>query len=70
MTVTLTLPDDVARRLEAAAVARGVSAEQLALEVLSGVESPTVTAEGRAALKAFVGSGFGDGSRFDIQEAR
>jgi plasmid stability protein len=70
MTVTLTLPDDVAQRLEAAAAARGVSVEQLAVEVLSGVDSPPVTAEGRSALEAFVGSGAGDGSSFDIHEAR
>ncbi len=70
MTVTLTLPDDVARRLEAAAAARGVTVEQLAVEVLGGVESPAVTAEGRSALETFIGSGASDGSPFDIHEAR
>lgn len=37
MTVTIELPDEVLRRLEAVANARGVSVEQLAAETLSQV---------------------------------
>lgn len=35
MSMTVNVPDDVARRLEAAAAARGVTVEELAAEVLT-----------------------------------
>lgn len=38
MTVTVTVPDELAARLQAAAAARGTSVEQLAIEMLSAVE--------------------------------
>lgn len=68
MAVTVTVPDEVARRLEAAAKACGVSVEQLAIELLSGVNRPG--GDAAAELEAFIGSGTGDGSRFEIHDAR
>lgn len=69
MTVTWRLPDELERRLEAAAAARGISVEAFAVEVLSGVDAPSGDTAG-AALDAFIGAGAGDGSRFEIHEAR
>jgi hypothetical protein len=70
VTLTVTVPDELARRLQAAAAARGVSVEQLAVEVLSGVDTPIDDGEARAALEAFIGAGAGDGTRFEIHDAR
>lgn len=69
MTVTLNMPDELLRRLEAVAAARRVSVEELAIELLNGVDTPAGDSA-LAALEAFVGAGAGDGSRFEIHDAR
>jgi hypothetical protein len=69
MSVTLHLPHELVARLEPVATARGISVEALAVELLSGVDAPSGDAAG-AALEAFLGAGAGDGSRFEIHEAR
>jgi plasmid stability protein len=48
MTVTVTVPDELAARLQAAAAARGTSVEQLAIEMLSAVEIEPVVDSGFA----------------------
>jgi len=70
MTVTLIVPDELAQRLQAAAVARGVSVEQLAVEILSRVDAPAPDGEPETALESFLGTGAGNGARFDIHDAR
>ena len=50
------VPDEVARRLEAAAAARGVTVEELAVEVLA-VNTPAVGETPRRRRLGFVGIG-------------
>ena len=53
--MTVELPDDVIRRLRAAAAARGISIEQLAVEALARVTAET---EPAASVKlAFIAAG-------------
>ena len=53
--LTVELPDDVIRRLRAAAAARGISIEQLAVEALARVTAET---EPAASVKlAFIAAG-------------
>ena len=54
MSVTVQLPDELARRVEQAAVARHVSVEQLAIET---IESRFPAGDEEDALEAFIGSG-------------
>jgi len=56
MSMTLNVPDDVARRLEAAAAARGVSVDELATEVLID-NVPEVASTTERRHLAFVGIG-------------
>ncbi|MDJ0770489.1 MAG: hypothetical protein QNJ12_16975 [Ilumatobacter sp.] len=56
MSMTVNVPDDVARRLEAAAAARGVTVEELAAEVLTQ-NAPAVEAAPRRRRLGFVGIG-------------
>ena len=56
MSMTVNLPDDVARRLEAAAAARGVTVEELAAEVLSD-NAPAIDPAPRRRHLGFVGIG-------------
>lgn len=69
MTVTLHIPDELERRLQAAATARGISVEEFAVEALSGVDAPSGDVA-HVALDAFIGASAGDGSPFEIHEAR
>ncbi len=50
VTVTVTVPDELAARLRTAAAARGMGLQQLALEVLSRVEVERVVEPGFSAL--------------------
>lgn len=61
MTFTLNIPDDVARRIQAAAASRGVSVETAMLEALTNWAAPDVMPE-----LSFVGIGEG---RPDLAEA-
>lgn len=71
MSMVITFPDDAADRLRAAAVARGVSVDEIALRlVVEHLPAVDHTARARTALEAFIGSVSGDGSRFDIHDAR
>jgi plasmid stability protein len=56
MSMTVNVPDGVARRLEAAAAARGVTAEELAAEVLAD-NVPDVDEAPRRRRLSFVGIG-------------
>ncbi len=56
MSMTVNVPDEVARRLEAAAAARGVTVEELAAEVLSDY-APAIEAAPRRRHLGFVGIG-------------
>ena len=56
MSMTVNIPDDVARRLEAAAGARGVTVEELAAEVLTDHVSDVEAAPQRRRL-SFAGIG-------------
>jgi hypothetical protein len=51
----LTVPEELAQRFEAAAVQRGISAEQLAVEVLAE-HAPTVTGPRQRSFR-FIGAG-------------
>lgn len=56
MSMTVNVPDDVARRLEAAAAARGVTVEELAAEVLTD-NVPDIGAAPRRRHLSFAGIG-------------
>jgi hypothetical protein len=71
MVMTLKIPDEVLRRLEAAAEKRGMTPEELAIDfVVERLPDRDRVDRARDALARFVGSASGDGSRFDIHEAR
>jgi predicted transcriptional regulator len=57
MSLTVRIPDELARRLEDAAAQRHVSAEQVALEAIA---SKFPDADTEDALEAFIGSGFSE----------
>ncbi len=68
MSMTVNVPDEVARRLEAAAVARGVTVEELAVEVLTD-NAPAIKAAPRRRHLEFVGIGASkDGISHQIDE--
>jgi plasmid stability protein len=56
MSMTVNVPDEVARRLEAAAAARGVTVEELAAEVLTD-NAPAIEATPRRRHLGFVAIG-------------
>ena len=56
MSMTLNVPDDVARRLQSAAAARGVTVEELAAEVLTD-HVPDIGAAPRRRHLSFAGIG-------------
>ncbi len=56
MSMTVNVPGEIARRLEAAAAARGVTAEELAAEVLTE-NAPDVDAVPRRRKLSFAGIG-------------
>ena len=74
MTMTITLPDTMARRIEAVAAARGETIEHITVEALDA--SPVLAGTDSVApdidlLEAFIGCGTSDGSKpFEIHEAR
>lgn len=71
MSMVITFPDEAADRLRAAAVSRGVSVDEVAVDlVVEHLPAVDQTDRARAALQAFIGSVSGDGSRFDIHVAR
>lgn len=70
MTVTLHVPDELVRRLEADAAARGISVEELAVELLSEhtttpAEPQPATQRRRLALAGIGASGTGISHRID-----
>lgn len=69
VSVTVKLPDDLAERLEAEAVRRGLSVEALAVETLEGHYRRRPTASDN--LDAFIGcAASGTVEPFDIHDAR
>ena len=71
MALVITIPDDAARRLAEAAAGRGVTPEELALDlVIEHLPPAGQNGPARDALLAFVGSASGRGTRFDIHDAR
>jgi hypothetical protein len=71
MSMVITLPDVAAERVTAAAVARGVTVETVVVELVMDLPSGEVASDAaRDALEAFLGSGTGDGTPFEIHEAR
>ena len=73
MTMTITLPDNMARRIEAVAAARGETIEHVTVEALdaSPVLARVADDDETDLLEAFIGCGTSDGSKpFEIHEAR
>ena len=71
MSMTITLPDEAAERVTAAAAARGVSADKVVVELVMDLPAQAHSeVEGRNALEAFLGSVRGDGTAFDVHSAR
>jgi hypothetical protein len=76
VSVTVEVPEPLAGRLAAEAARRGLSVEEVAVEVLEGfygTTTPTPDAEGVDALEAFIGcadSGDPDWASRDIHELR
>jgi hypothetical protein len=70
MVITLTIPDDTARQIAAAAAGRGTTAEQLATEMLIEHAPPAGTIRRRRQL-GFIGAGSsGDTRPTDIARLR
>jgi hypothetical protein len=71
MSMVITLPDEAAERVSAAAAARGVAPEAVVVElVMTDLPAGRVPAAAVDALEAFLGSSRGDGTPFEIHEAR
>ena len=71
MALVIAIPDDAARRLAEAAAGRGVTPEELALDlVIEHLPPAEQNGPAHDALLAFVGSASGQGTRFDIHDAR
>jgi hypothetical protein len=70
MSMTITLPDEAAERVTAAAAARGVSADKVVVELVMDLPAQGHTDEGRDVLEAFLGSVRGTGTAFEIHSAR
>ena len=69
--MVITLPDEEAQKLNAAAVRLGVSVDEVARALVADhLPAVTPVERSRALLEAFVGSVSGDGSSFDVHEAR
>ncbi len=70
MSSVVHLPDELRRRLEAAAAERGVSSDDLASELIAD-RLPAIKPGSHNALEAFIGSGAsGRTEAFDIHRAR
>lgn len=71
MPMVITLPDEEARKLNAAALRLGVSVDEVARSLVADHLPAVATLQrSRALLEGFVGSVSGDGSSFDVREAR
>jgi hypothetical protein len=73
MSMTITVPDRTAHRLQRAAARRGVSVEVLAVETLDALDDAPLpsAADDVDPLEAFIGCGSSGGARpFEIHEAR
>jgi hypothetical protein len=71
MAMVITLPDEEARKLQAAAVRLGVSVDEVARSLVADHLPPISTfARSKALLERFVGSVSGDGLPFDVHDAR
>ena len=69
--MVITIADDAARRLAVAAAGRGVTPEELALDlVIEHLPPAEQNGPAHDALLPFVGSASGQGTRFDIHDAR
>jgi hypothetical protein len=69
--MVITLPDEEAQKLSAAALRLGVSVDEVARSLVADHLPAVPTPErSRALLEGFVGSVSGDGSLFDVHEAR
>lgn len=67
----ITLPDEAAERLTAAAAAPGVSADKVVVELVMNLAATNHDdVEASDALEAFLGSVRGDGTAFEIHSAR
>jgi hypothetical protein len=69
--MAITLSDEAARKLHAAAVRLGVSVDEVACSLVADHLPPVSTfARSKALLEGFVGSVSGDGSPFEVHDAR
>jgi hypothetical protein len=71
MALVITLPDEEAQKLSAAAERLGVSVDEVARSLVADYLPPISTStRSMALLEGFVGSVSGDGSPFKVHEAR
>ena len=67
----ITLPDEEVRKLSAAALRLGLSVDEVARSLIADHLRAVITPErSLLLLEGFVGSVLGDGSLFDVHEAR
>lgn len=71
MSMVITFPDEEAEKLSAAALRLGVSVDEVARSLVADHLPAVVEVErSRLLLERFLGSVAGDGSSFDVHEAR